>query len=101
MFKTAEEAEIIRKHKEAEFRKIFVSALSKVCKLNLKNISVQLEFQKDCMQENVFRVTIFDKENTWNKTFSFYFFDQISDIKHDIDFLLKKIKKDNVKLFQE
>ena len=92
MFKTEREQSILDSNKRKEMLSIYRNIVTKMSGVGLKNLQVDVvvSFSDDFG----FHITVFDKVDSSNGTFTAYGFQDISDIKYDSGLVMAAIKSD-------
>ncbi|MEH6451294.1 MAG: hypothetical protein V7765_21715 [Oleispira sp.] len=93
MFTTDKEQSILNEHKRKDMISLYRSLLSKISKLKLINLQVDLSvsFTNDLR----LGITVYDIVNSNNGTFNAYQFQEISAMKDDSEFVMSAIRTDN------
>ena len=97
MFKTEREQSILDSNKRKEMLSLYRNIVTKMSGVNLKNLNVDVvvSFSDDFG----FHITVFDKVDCSNGTFTAYGFQDISAIKNDSILVMAAIKSDSFSEF--
>lgn len=94
MFKTPEEQQILKEHKERELLQLFRKTLNRISNIKMKKLETHIEakFGEDGF---AFDITVFDVVNRGNKTLRIYEFYDLKKSKKYVDDLLCAIRSDD------
>lgn len=95
---TTGEEELIAFARRKERLGIFRETFTKCARLKLESLEVDLQADFEPAGEFGFSITIFNRKESGNCTFSFYSFQKTKDIRRRLDSLLKALRCDDFKV---